>query len=68
MEKEREHLVYLARLAEQAERYDGISLFLWIFFFPFYFSKILIIYIVRVFFLFFVFAVLICRCMIFYSF
>ena len=23
MEKEREHLVYLARLAEQAERYDG---------------------------------------------
>ena len=24
MEKEREHLVYLARLAEQAERYDGI--------------------------------------------
>ena len=66
MEKEREHLVYLARLAEQAERYDGIFFIsMDLFFFTFYFSKILIIYIIRVFFLFFVFAVLICRCMIF---
>lgn len=27
MEKEREKQVYLARLAEQAERYDGIYIF-----------------------------------------
>ena len=32
MEKEREKQVYLARLAEQAERYDGINSFFEIFF------------------------------------
>ena len=32
MEKEREKQVYLARLAEQAERYDGINSFFEIFY------------------------------------
>lgn len=40
MEKEREQQVYLARLAEQAERYDGIiSMDLCLFFFFFHFEQ-----------------------------
>ena len=70
MEKEREHLVYLARLAEQAERYDGIFFISMDIFFSFLFQQNFdyIYYSCFFFFLFFVFAVLICRCMIFYSF
>ena len=49
MEKEREHLVYLARLAEQAERYDGIFFISMDLFFSFLFQQNFdYIYIIRV--------------------
>ena len=45
IDKERENHVYIAKLAEQAERYDGLSFslsqtFFFFFFFFFFFSSV----------------------------